>query len=130
MPIGPIGPRSEDGDCQSQPARALTFNWNPSWMFDFGATRYLGDGWRASAGYMYSMNSVPATTFNPLVPDSDRHIFSLGVGKNYQHFSWDVAYQLGMGPVPLRQRRHAFPLANGSYEFFSHALTINFGYHF
>ena len=80
------------------PPDTLTFNWSPSWMLDFGVTRYLGDGWRVSGGYMYSMNSVPDANFNPLMPDSDRHIFSLGVGKNCGRFSWDAAYQLGWGP--------------------------------
>jgi long-chain fatty acid transport protein len=108
----------------------LAFDWHPSWMFDFGATRYLGDGWRLSGGYMYSMNSVPDNTFNPLVPDSDRHIFSVGVGKKYNHFSWDVAYQLSWGPTRTVSSDNYFPAADGSYEFLSHAITINFGYHF
>jgi len=105
----------------------LNFDWDPSWMIDLGVTRYFGEGWRVSAGYMYSMNSVPTATFNPLVPDSDRDIFSVGVGKKYKHFSWDAAYQLAWGPS--RTISGDFP-SNGSYEFLSHALTINFGYHF
>jgi len=109
---------------------SLALDWHPSWMFDFGATRYLGDGWRVSGGYMYSMNSVPNNTFNPLVPDSDRHIFSVGVGKKYDHFSWDVAYQLGWGPSRNVNNDNYFSVAEGSYEFLSHAITINFGYHF
>jgi len=107
----------------------LLFNWHPSWMFDFGATRYLGNGWRLSGGYMYSMNSVPDADFSALVPDSDRHIFSIGVGKNYNHFSWDVAYQLGWGPTRTVSTDN-YPPADGSYEFLSHAITINFGCHF
>jgi long-chain fatty acid transport protein len=108
---------------------ALAFDWNPSWMLDFGATRYFGDGWRASAGYMYSMNSVPTATFNALVPDSDRHIFSVGVGKKYKQFSWDAAYQLAWGPSRTVSGDN-YPPADGSYQFLSHALTINFGYRF
>ena len=109
---------------------ALAFDWHPSWMFDFGATRFLGDGWRLSGGYMYSMNTVPDNTFNPLVPDSDRHVFSIGVGKSYAHFSWDVAYQLGWGPTRGVSNDGVYPVANGNYEFLSHAFTINFGCHF
>jgi long-chain fatty acid transport protein len=108
---------------------ALAFDWKPSWMLDFGATRYFGDGWRASAGYMYSMNSVPTSTFNALVPDSDRHIFSVGIGKKYKQFSWDAAYQLAWGPS-RSVSGDDFPPADGSYQFLSHALTINFGYRF
>jgi long-chain fatty acid transport protein len=126
--------RSDWTEFQSVPVNPLpetfNFNWHPSWMFDFGATRYLGDGWRVSGGYMYSMNTVPDNTFNPLVPDSDRHIFSIGVGKRYKQFSWDVAYQLAWGPTRNVSGDNTFPVANGSYEFLSHAITANFGYHF
>jgi long-chain fatty acid transport protein len=112
----------------------LNFDWQSSWMLDFGVTRYLGDGWRVSGGYMYSMNSVPSSTYNPLVPDSDRHIFSIGVGKRYKKFSWDAGYQLAWGPSRTVSG-DTFPgdgitSADGKYEFLSNALTINFGYHF
>jgi long-chain fatty acid transport protein len=108
---------------------SLAFNWHPSWMFDFGATRYLGDGWRLSGGFMYSMNTVPEADFSGLVPDSDRYLFSLGAGKNYKHFSWDVAYQLGWSPSRSIGAAN-FPPADGSYDYLSHAITINFGYRF
>lgn len=108
----------------------LPFDWEQSWMLDFGATRYLGEGWRVSGGYMYSMNSVPSGTFNPLVPDSDRHVFSLGVGKRYKNFSWDAAYQLAWGPSRSISGDTLSPAINGSYEFLSHAISVNVGYHF
>jgi long-chain fatty acid transport protein len=112
----------------------LDFNWTPSWMLDLGVTRYLGNDWRISGGYMYSENSVPDGTFNPLVPDSDRHVFSVGVGKRWGNFSWDAAYQLAWGP-PRTVDGDATPATDpgapdGTYRFLSHALTINFGYHF
>ncbi len=117
--VNPLGPAGDD----------LPFNWKSSWMLDFGITRYLGEGWRLSGGYMYSMNTVPSANFNPLVPDSDRHIFSVGVGKSYKQFSWDAAYQLAWGP-PRTVSGDGFPPADGRYEFLSNALTINFGFHF
>jgi long-chain fatty acid transport protein len=108
---------------------ALKFNWTPSWMLDFGVTRYLGNDWRVSGGYIYSENSSPDANFNPLVPDSDRHIFSLGIGKTCGKFSWDAAYQLAWGP-PRTVGSDEFPPANGTYAFFSQALAISVGYHF
>ena len=96
-------------------------------IYEFGATRYFGRGWRASAGYMFSENSVPSGSLSALVPDSDRHLFSIGVGKTCQHLSWDAAYQLGFGPS--RSVSGDAPY-NGSYEFFSNALSINIGWHF
>jgi long-chain fatty acid transport protein len=109
----------------------LTFNWSSSWMLDFGVTRYLPGGLRVSGGYMYSENSVPDSNFNPLVPDSDRHIFSVGVGQTRGKFSWDAAYQFAWGPPRnVGGDATAGGLPDGKYEFVSHALTINLGYHF
>ena len=115
------------------------FNWRSSWFYEFGVTRRFEGGWRASAGYIYSENSVPDANFSPLVPDSDRHIFSLGVGRQQPRVSWDVAYQLGWGPSrTVAGNTLAFPLAipppsataNGSYSFLSHALTASVALHF
>jgi len=109
----------------------LAFNWRPSWILGVGATRYFQNDWRVSGGYMYSENSVPDGNFNPLVPDSDRHVFSLGVGKRYGKFSWDAAYQLAWGPSrAVGGEVAAGGAPDGRYSFLSHALTINFGYHF
>jgi len=110
-------------------AGSLDFNWKPSTIYEFGVTRYFGRAWRASAGYMYSENSVPSSYFNPLMPDSDRHLFSIGVGQTYRHLSWDAAYQIGYGPSRSVTAVNN-PRANGSYEFFSNALSINIGWHF
>jgi long-chain fatty acid transport protein len=112
-------------------ADTLNLNWTPSWIVDIGVTRYLGSDWRISGGYMYSENSVPDANFNPLIPDSDRHIFSFGVGRTCGRFSWDAAYQLGWGPSrSVGGDTTAFGTPDGKYEFLSHALTINIGYHF
>jgi len=116
-------------------ATAVPFNWRSSWFYEFGVTRKFEGGWRASAGYIFSENSVPDANFSPLVPDSDRHIFSLGVGRQHTRVSWDVAYQLGWGPsrsvsgnaltVPIAFAAAPTPPAspNGRYTFLSHALT-------
>jgi len=111
----------------------LALNWQPSWYYEFGATRYLGDGWSVSAGYIYNENSVPDATYNPLVADLDRHFISVGAGHKGRHFSFDVAYQFGFGAT--RTVTGSAPsatgqTANGQYEFFSHAVFVTAGWHF
>jgi long-chain fatty acid transport protein len=109
------------------PSQSLTLDWQSSWMLEFGATRYLPDNWQVSAGYIYSMNSTPSANFNPIVPDSDRHIFSVGVGKRYKHLSWDLTYQLSYGPDRTITGE---PGINGTYQFISHAVAASLGCHF
>jgi long-chain fatty acid transport protein len=110
---------------------AIPFNWQSSWFYEFGATHYFDCGYRVSAGYIFSENSVPEESFRPIVPDSNRHIFSVGVGKTYENgWSWDFAYQFAYGPertinnVPGPGLNF---LANGSYEFTSHAFGLSIG---
>ena len=104
---------------------ALPFNWQSSFFYEFGATYKFDGGISASAGYIYSENSVPNGSFNPIVPDSNRHIFSVGLGKQWKNWDVDAAYQYAHGPT-----RNVTGLAAGTYEFDSHALSISVGYRF
>ena len=123
---------------KQSPPLQLPFNWRSSFFYEFGATYYFGDNYRVSAGYIYSENTVPDSSFNPVVPDSDRHIFSVGLGKTYKRLRWDAAYQLAFGPTrtvsgsPFNTNPFtgAVESADGRYEFISHALTVSLGYTF
>jgi long-chain fatty acid transport protein len=111
----------------------LVLNWQASWYYEFGATRYLGKGWSVSAGYIFNENSVPDANYNPLVADLDRHFFSLGTGYKGEHFSFDAAYQFGYGPT--RTVTGSAPsvtgqTADGNYKFLSHAVFLTVGWHF
>jgi long-chain fatty acid transport protein len=103
-----------------------TFNWESSFFYEFGATYYINDDWHVSGGYIYSENSSPDSTFNAVVPDSDRHIWSLGVGSKIKNFSWDATYQLAWGP----QRTVTTGAGSSTFEYLSHAIAISVGYHF
>ena len=77
----------------------LKLNWQPSWMYEFGVTRYFDNGWHASAGFVYNENSVPNKYYTPMVADMDRYFFSAGAGYKGKHFNFDIAYQFGYGPT-------------------------------
>ena len=111
----------------------LTLNWQSSYYYEFGATRYLDNGWHVSAGYIYNENSVPDANYTPLVTDLDRHFFSVGTGFKGKRFDFDFAYQFGYGakhtvtgsaPSPTGQT------ADGDYRFISHAVAVSVGLHF
>jgi long-chain fatty acid transport protein len=111
----------------------LTLNWDSSWYYEFGVTRYLRDGWSVSAGYIYNENSVPDAHYNPLVADLDRHFLSIGAGHKGKRFDIDLAYQFGYGPA--RTVTGSAPsgtgqTADGQYDFISHAVAVSVGMHF
>jgi len=111
----------------------LVLNWESSWYYEFGATRYLDNGWSISAGYIFNENSLPSASYSPLVADQDRHFFSIGTGYRGTNFSFDFAYQFGYGPT--RTISDSAPsaigqTANGDYKFISHAISLSGGWHF
>lgn len=111
----------------------LPFHWESSFYYEFGATRYLDNGWTVSGGYIYNENSVPDVTYNPLVADLDRHFWSVGVGHRGERLDFDVAYQFGYGPTRTVAGSLVSPLgqsADGRYEFISHAIFITVGARF
>jgi long-chain fatty acid transport protein len=113
--------RQESGDV------LLPFNWRSSFFYEFGVTKKFSHGLRASAGYMYTENSVPNESFNPNIPDCDRHVVSVGVGQKISSFTWDLAYQYTHGPSRNIDQGTA---ADGNYRFDSHAVTVSLGYSF
>ena len=105
----------------------LVFNYESSFMYEFGVTKKFRDGWSVSAGYLYSENSVPNESFNPIVPDSNRHVLSVGVGRKYDQWNWYLAYQYAYGPHRTIEQQ---TFADGTYRFQSHAVSFTLGYNF
>jgi long-chain fatty acid transport protein len=108
-------------------------NWQPSWLYEFGVTRYFGNGWQVSAGYVFNENSVPDAHYSPLVADLDRHFFSIGTGFKGKRFDFDVAYQFSYGPtrtVTGSGFNATGQTADGRYGFISHAVLLTAGMHF
>jgi long-chain fatty acid transport protein len=116
----------------------IAFNWQPSWMYEFGVTRYFDSGWHVSAGYVYNGSSVPDTYFTPLAADLDRHFFNIGAGRKGKRFDCDIAYQLGYGPTHTVSGSTPSSLAgvnsgesaDGKYGFNSQAVLVTVGMHF
>jgi len=107
------------------------FNWKSSFMYMFGVS-YLFDGnWTVSGGYIFSENSVPDEWFHPAIPDSDRHVFSLGVSKQYDRLSLAAAFQYAYGPTrTIRNSTLPARIAKGDYEFTSWSIAASAGYRF
>jgi len=117
----------------------LRLDWQPSWMYELGVTRYFDSGWHASAGFVYNENSVPNTYYSPIVADMDRYFFSMGAGYKGKHFNFDVAYQLGYGPThtitgskpsSTVTENTTSQTADGNYDFISQAVLVSVGWRF
>jgi long-chain fatty acid transport protein len=117
---------------------AYHLDWQASWMYEFGVTRYFDHGWHVSGGYVFNQNSVPDKYYTPLVADMDRNFFSIGGGHKGQTFDFDVAYQFGYGPTRTvtgstpssTPGQNAGQSADGKYSFNSQAVIVSVGMHF
>ena len=112
-------------------------NWNNSWAFRFGANYAVNETMKIRAGYIYDLTPVPDSTFDPQVPDANRHIFTVGSDlKVFQRFTLGFAYNyilsetatksnnIGVNGVPA-------PLqANGRYNSDVHSLGLSWSFQF
>ena len=78
-------------------AQPLPFNWESGFFYEFGVTHYLTSNWNISAGYLYTENSTPDSTYTPAVPDSDRHFYSIGVGYTSGNLGANLAWHYADG---------------------------------
>ncbi len=69
-----------------------TLNWKDVWCYKVGGQYALTKNLDLRAGYMFDKNPIPDSTLGALLPDSDRHSFSIGQGIHNDHFSLDLAY--------------------------------------
>jgi long-chain fatty acid transport protein len=103
--------------------------WRSSFIYEFGVTRELGNSWWLAAGYFFAENSVPEETFNPLIPDTDLHVGSIGLGKRGERWSWAIATHVAVGPDRDINLGAGNP-ANGTYSWLDVGVNLTVGYHF
>lgn len=114
----------------------VPFNWQSSWLYEVGVTRYLSQGYWIGAGYFFSQNSTREESFNPIVPDTDLHVGSLGFGFKGRHWQWAISGQIITGPARNVSGSQSTSVAtppesaDGKYHWFNQAVNVAVGYHF
>ncbi len=105
----------------------MPLRWHSSWFYHVGVSRYFGTSFFASLGYFFSENSTSERHFTPIVPDTDLHVGSIGLGYKGKNWTWAVAGQLIGGPW----RRIEDPqneAASGKYKFFIPTVSLSVGF--
>jgi len=111
--------------------------WHDSWAFRFGANYAVNETMKLRAGYIYDLTPVPDSSFDPQVPDANRHIFTVGSDlKVFERFTLGFAYNYILNesrtksntivvngvPAPLQ--------ANGRYNSDTHSLGLSWSFQF
>jgi long-chain fatty acid transport protein len=111
-------------------------SWHDAWAFRFGANCAIKEGMKVRVGYIYDLTPVPDTSFDPQVPDANRHIFTVGGDLKIWRFTLGIAYNYILSesrnknnfilvngvPAPLQ--------ANGRYNSDVHSLGLNWALQF
>jgi len=121
--------RVNDLTLDGVPGATYQLNWKSAFIWSLGATRYFENGWHLSAGYTLVENAVPDEDLLPIVPDSDRHFFALGIGQTTDRLSWMVAYQQAFDQG-RSVRGNTFPALDGEFDLDSQAITASLNFRF
>lgn len=115
-------------------------DWDDTWAFNVGGQYLLNDMVTLLAGYLYAANPVPDSTFDPSIPDSDAHLFTLGTDLNFKRFSVSLAYGYEHHEDRTKNNAIGDPLdpsglnplstANGKYKADIHLLAASVAYRF
>jgi long-chain fatty acid transport protein len=107
-------------------------NWEDVWCYKVGGQYALTKNIDLRAGYMFDKNPVPDSTIGPVLPDADRHSFSVGQGFHNDRFSLDLAYMWThfVERTTSNQDMTAMTGANGTYKsdvhLFGGSVTVKF----
>jgi len=134
------GLRWEDWSCFDQlkvkfdsgmPAPPQPRRWHDTYAFNFGAQYRYNEIVTLRAGYLYGKNPVPDSTFEPAIPDSDTHLFTVGTGLNFGKLTVDLAYAYQMQEDRTKKNDIGSPYAaNGKYKTNLNIAAVSFVYRF
>ncbi len=111
-------------------------NWRDTWAFRFGASYEVNDYMKLRAGYIYDLTPVPSSSFDPQVPDSNRHIFTVGQDLKIWSFTLGIAYNYILSEARTKNNTivsngvPAVLQANGRYKSDIHSLGLSWSFTF
>jgi long-chain fatty acid transport protein len=116
-------------------------NWHSTWTYNIGGKYRLNDTVALNVGYLYGESAVPGDTFEPIIPDTDAHLFTIGTDLTYG--SWTVSGAFGLEHHEDRDKNNSVgdPLgslisgqsvgtANGTYQTDIYLVALSVGYKF
>ena len=110
-------------------SQTIVEDYQNIWQFRVGLERRLNDRWALRGGYHFDQTPVPAPSVSPLLPDQDRHGFSLGGSWTEGRLRIDAgAWYLRLSPRStegLNRDRY-----NGTYDNSAFTVGVSLGYVF
>lgn len=105
-------------------------DWDDTWAFNIGTKYRLNDRVALMAGYLYGDNPVPDSTFEPAIPDSDTHLFTVGTELAFDQLKVTLAYGFQLQEDRDKEDNEYGAVANGEYENYLHLAAVSLSYAF
>jgi long-chain fatty acid transport protein len=86
-----LSPKFRDSLFVPPSMKSAPQDWRDVFTFQFGVQYQLNPTWVFRGGYIFDQSPVPERTLGPMVPDSDGHVVSLGIGYIGDNFTIDMS---------------------------------------
>ena len=116
-------------------------DWKSTWSYNIGGQYQINEAFDLTAGYLFGKDAVPGSTFEPLVPDTNAHLFTFGVG--WKTGAWTITTAFGYEHHERGKKDNTLgdPLgsivdgkptktANGTYEADIYLSSLSVAYRF
>jgi long-chain fatty acid transport protein len=115
-------------------------DWHDAFSGNLGVAYHVGENLTLMGGYLFSGNPIPDKTFEPAIPDSDTHLFSLGATARRGALRLSLAYAFQL--LEERTKNNAIDdnpadgvlnlatSANGEYDSHLHMVALSVSYRF
>ena len=118
-------------EVEGLPNTEIPKNWHDTFAVNIGGKYRLNDTFTLLGGYLYGWNAVPDDTFEPGVPDSNTHLFTVGTDMKFNQIKLAVSYAYQLQEE--RSKNNAVGgahIADGTYNADIHLLGISLAYKF
>ncbi|MEZ4598539.1 MAG: outer membrane protein transport protein [Syntrophotaleaceae bacterium] len=105
-------------------------NWHSTWAYNIGTKYRASNRVALMAGYLYGENPIPDSTFEPAIPDSDTHLFTVGTELVFDRLKLALAYGFQLQENRSKNSNQYGDIANGKYENHIHLAGISMSYAF
>jgi long-chain fatty acid transport protein len=113
------------------PNASVPQDWKDTFTAGIAGDYQISDQWSVRGGYQFYESPVPDSTFSPIIPDSNQHVITIGVGYRNGHHSVEAAYGLDLYEERDIQTGNP-PLSNfdGTYDWTVHLFSLSYRYSF
>ena len=124
-----------------QNSSVLPRDWTATWAYNLGGHYQLNESFALNAGYFFGENAIPSSSFEPMIPDADAHLFTLGC--EWLLRNWQIAVAFGYEMHKERDKNNDLgdsigtlvmgapvSTAQGQYNSDLYLLGLSLGYKF